>query len=195
LFTVAALGLALILAEVRLLTLIEAGSLLVLAGPVLIEVGLLTGPLLTQVPLVGSLLPQASLAALLRQIVSVHVSKLLLIQVLVEMGLGEIVGAIVGVQIVAIDIVRVDVVPVDVVGIDVIAIDVVIVGVTVIVIAINECARVRNVGIVVVYHGVVVPAAVPRVPSPTAASTTANGSSDRYADAERNQARGNHRAG
>jgi hypothetical protein len=72
----------------------------------LIEVGLLAGALLTKVSLVGSLLSQIPLAGpLLRQIVGVFISKLRLIQILVEMGLGEVVGAIVGVQIVAVDVV------------------------------------------------------------------------------------------
>ena len=139
----------------------------------LIKVGLLAGALLTKVSLVGSLL---------RQIVGVFISKLRLIQILVEVGLGEVVGAIVGVQIVAVDVVGVDVIPVDVVGVDVIAIDVVnvriVVIVAVIVIAVNECAGIGNIGIVVVHNRVVVPADVPRVPSPTAAPATTDGGSD-----------------
>ena len=153
LLAVAALRLTLILVEVgSLLVLIEGGSplLLIQAGTVLlIEVGLLATALLAQVSLVGPLLPQVSLAGPLPcQVVRIFVSELRLIQILVEMGLGEVVGAIVGIQIIAIVVVPVkavgvDVIPVDVVRVDVIAIDVVdvrvvVVRVAVVIIPINE---------------------------------------------------------
>lgn len=142
LLPVAALRLTLILIEVGWTGLVLAAS-----HPVL----------LIKVPL--------GRTVLLRQTLCVRISELRLVVALVEVGLGviaEIVGPIVGVHIVAIDIAGIDVVAVDVVHVNVIAIDIVHVDVAVVVIvAVDECIRVGDVSVVVINHGIVMPAAAP----------------------------------
>ena len=84
---------------------------------------------------------------------------------MIEVGfrvIAEIVGPIVGVNVVAVNVVGIHVVAVDVVHVNVIAIDVVHVDVAVVVIvAVDECIRVGDVSVVVINHGIVMPAAAP----------------------------------
>src|ERR1039458_9217444 len=142
LLPVAPLWLALILIEI-------VSASLVLVRPravLLIEVGLVPGrPLLSQISLI-------------------LVSELRLIVLLIEMRRSavEIVGPVV-VDILAVDVVGVQVVAVYIVGVDVVPVDVVRVDVipAVVIVAVREGIGVGNVGVVVVDHRGIVPAASP----------------------------------
>jgi hypothetical protein len=148
LLSVAPLRLALILIEIvgASLVLIQSRAIL------LVEVALVAG------------------RALLSLISPIFVSKLRLIVLLAEMRRSVIAGPAIVVEIVAVDVVGIHVVTVEIIGVDVVAVDVVAVDVVcidvvhvaaVVIVAIGEGVGVRNVGVVVVDHGGVVPTTPP----------------------------------
>lgn len=152
LLPVAPLRLALILIEIA-----GAGLVLVHSPAVLlVEIGLTAaGPvLLIEVRLIAP--------ALLRQVPLALISKLRLIVFLIEMRcaaveiVGPVIVDVVPVQVVAVNVVRIQIVAVEIVGVDVIPVKVIHVY-----IAIREGIGVGNVGVVVIDHSGVVPAASP----------------------------------
>lgn len=111
---------------------------------------------------------------MLSEIALIVVSKLLLVALLAKLRRAatvEVVRTIIGIiQLAAVDVIGVKVVPINVVGVEVVAIDVVdvdiiqvrIVEVTVVVVvAVHESIRIRNIRIVVVHDGGIVPAGSP----------------------------------
>lgn len=111
---------------------------------------------------------------MLAEIALIFISKLLLVALLVKLrraAVVEVVRTIIGViQLAAVDVIGVEVVPINIVRVEVVPIDVVDVRIVevgvidvavVVVVAIHESIRIRNVGIVVVHHGRVVPTGSP----------------------------------